>query len=478
MNMNDTESSLETSQTEKVNIEKPKKILIVDARSYASAVTNRARGGGVECPEYYTSAEIQFMNLGNIHVIRKSYHALRLLCASPPDVPNWHSLLERTLWLQHISSLLAANLIVCHAIERNHRPVLVHCSDGWDRTPQICATAQLCLDPYYRTIEGFRVLVEKEWLSFGHKFGDRVGHGVGSEDSNERCPVFIQWLDCVHQIHRQYPCSFEFSLSYLVKLAQHVLSCLFGTFLCNTFKERLENSIFDRTFSVWPFLSTAIYKNPLYQPPLRDGVIWPAHNVRDLSFWKEVYFGSFSNHPSREDSNMSGVESPNEKSLSKTRSFDDLVKEMKNRERRLSDPSISINGEIPMNIFQEDCVDLNDSMLSDKIKSLVVDNDDSNSNGDDINVNNGECDHELDGKDDATKPAADANFDNSTKICDESSDTLVPEEPANNKDCDDTVETTEEHQNNVVENGDENDSRPAETESEATNDEVVRNFDI
>jgi hypothetical protein len=30
----------------------------------------RARGGGVECPEYYPNAEILFMNLANIHSIR------------------------------------------------------------------------------------------------------------------------------------------------------------------------------------------------------------------------------------------------------------------------------------------------------------------------------------------------------------------------------------------------------------------------
>ena len=35
--------------------------------------------------------------------------------------------------------------------------VLVHCSDGWDRTAQTCALAQIMLDPYYRTITGFQV---------------------------------------------------------------------------------------------------------------------------------------------------------------------------------------------------------------------------------------------------------------------------------------------------------------------------------
>ena len=35
--------------------------------------------------------------------------------------------------------------------------VLVHCSDGWDRTAQTCALASLLIDPYYRTLHGFMV---------------------------------------------------------------------------------------------------------------------------------------------------------------------------------------------------------------------------------------------------------------------------------------------------------------------------------
>lgn len=49
--------------------------------------------------------------------------------------------------------LLKSALLVVHAVDRDQRPVLVHCSDGWDRTPQIVALAKLLLDPYYRTIE-------------------------------------------------------------------------------------------------------------------------------------------------------------------------------------------------------------------------------------------------------------------------------------------------------------------------------------
>ena len=59
--------------------------------------------------------------------------------------------------------------------------------------------------------------METEWLDFGHKFADRCGHGENSEDVNERCPVFLQWLDCVHQLQRQFPCSFEFNEAFLVR---------------------------------------------------------------------------------------------------------------------------------------------------------------------------------------------------------------------------------------------------------------------
>ena len=58
----------------------------------------------------------------------------------------------------------------------------------------------LLLDSHYRTLRGFQVLVEKEWLSFGHKFSHRVGHGDDKHNDPDRSPVFMQFIDCVWQV--------------------------------------------------------------------------------------------------------------------------------------------------------------------------------------------------------------------------------------------------------------------------------------
>ena len=58
------------------------RLLILDARSYAAAIANRAKGGGFEYPPYYTDCDVQFMNLPNIHAIRKSSQMLRAAIAN------------------------------------------------------------------------------------------------------------------------------------------------------------------------------------------------------------------------------------------------------------------------------------------------------------------------------------------------------------------------------------------------------------
>lgn len=122
--------------------------------------------------------------------------------------------------------------------------MVIHCSDGWDRTSQLSALAMLLLDPYYRTIKGFEVLIEKEWLSFGHKFQQRIGHGDNHHSDADRSPVFLQFIDCVWQVSKQYPHALEFNEHFLITILDHLYSCRFGTFLCNTERERVNLSKF------------------------------------------------------------------------------------------------------------------------------------------------------------------------------------------------------------------------------------------
>ncbi len=92
--------------------------------------------------------------------------------------------------------------------------VLLHCSDGWDRTPQLLSLALLLLDPHYRTALGFRTLVELHWVSFGHQFRSRL---LGSSTRpRQRSPVFLQFLDAVFQLTRQFPTAFAFKSDFLV----------------------------------------------------------------------------------------------------------------------------------------------------------------------------------------------------------------------------------------------------------------------
>ena len=136
--------------------------------------------------------------------------------------------------------------------------------------------------------------MEKEWLDFGHKMGDRCGNAFSTSDLNERSPIFLQWLDCVHQLLLQFPCHFEFNLSFLVKLAHHTYSSLFGTFLCNSAFERKEHRVYEQTRSVWNFLKHHPHKfcNLLYTPPSsadEPSVLWPRSDVRDMLVWTDVY---------------------------------------------------------------------------------------------------------------------------------------------------------------------------------------------
>eukprot|EP01117_Protostelium_nocturnum_P013754 TRINITY_DN5167_c0_g1_i2.p2 TRINITY_DN5167_c0_g1~~TRINITY_DN5167_c0_g1_i2.p2 ORF type:complete len:1051 (+),score=338.99 TRINITY_DN5167_c0_g1_i2:103-3255(+) len=260
------------------------KLKIIDARPKVNAVGNKAMGLGYE---YNTDhCTISFMGIDNIHVMRDSIlRVYELVNRSNSDDSSWLSLLEATGWMKHLKSVLDAAKGAVKEIT-NGESVLIHCSDGWDRTAQICSLAQLMLDPYYRTIDGFAVLIEKDWLSFGHKFALRCGQ---IDKDMEKSPTFLQWLDCVFQMYNQFPCSFEFNNKLLLLLADEVYLCRFGTFLFNTEKQRRQYSLEENTVSIWSYIDSKRdeYLNQHYRR--EPSPLVPVTLIRKLVFWDEFF---------------------------------------------------------------------------------------------------------------------------------------------------------------------------------------------
>jgi myotubularin-related protein 6/7/8 len=156
--------------------------VIADARPKLNVVANRATGGGVENPANYVGhndmpIEVAYLNIANIHVMRSSLDKVieSLGNSDYLDLPPNQDLLRKSSWLSHIAGLIDGSEMVARVVGLGGSHVLVHCSDGWDRTSQVSALAQIMLDPHYRTLDGFITLVQKDFLSFGHKFRDRNG---------------------------------------------------------------------------------------------------------------------------------------------------------------------------------------------------------------------------------------------------------------------------------------------------------------
>ena len=324
--------------------------LIIDARPTANAVANTAKGAGTENMDYYKDARKAYLGIDHIHTMRESL-ARVVEAIREPRLPDDSGLgdaatttvdregLRRSGWLRHLGAVIEGTVLIVKNVHINSSHVLIHCSDGWDRTSQLSAMAQLCLDPYYRTIKGFQILIEKDWLSFGHKFLDRCGHlssekfflspaegsggGGGAEVAQaffasvqnkftspghikETSPIFHQFLECVRQVQRQFPERFEFNERFLHQLYYHLYSCQFGTFLWNCEKDRRVDEAggpppFESTVSIWDWLDTPEEMekntNPDYDPSLDDlsrregkpdmGVLIP--NPKDIRFWHGLY---------------------------------------------------------------------------------------------------------------------------------------------------------------------------------------------
>ncbi|XP_028338413.1 phosphatidylinositol-3-phosphate phosphatase MTMR1 isoform X7 [Physeter macrocephalus] len=197
------------------------KLIIFDARQNKVASTNKAKGGGYESESAYPNAELVFLEIHNIHVMRESLRKLKEIAYPAIDEARWLSNVDGTHWLEYIR---------------------------------------------------------------------RVGHGNDNHADADRSPIFLQFIDCVWQMTRQFPSAFEFNELFLITILDHLYSCLFGTFLCNCEQQRLKEDVYTKTISLWSYINSQLdeFSNPFFVN-YENHVLYPVTSLSHLELWVNYY---------------------------------------------------------------------------------------------------------------------------------------------------------------------------------------------
>jgi hypothetical protein len=229
------------------------------------------------------------------------------VAAAAPSAVAARRRAQPPLWLRLIATLLEGGVRVAARLQGG-ASVLVHCSDGWDRTSGLTALAQLLVDPYFRTLEGACVLLQKEWVSFGHQFARRCGTGASDHDradadDGQRAPIFAQFVDALWQVLRQQPPgALEWTEAFLAACLEHAYSGAFGTLLYDCDRARAEGARARaeapgsaRGESLWSYLLHPAVRARFADPAFEAGSAAATAPLRlrpqaeDLAIWRYWY---------------------------------------------------------------------------------------------------------------------------------------------------------------------------------------------
>ncbi|CAF3506342.1 unnamed protein product [Rotaria sp. Silwood1] len=177
----------------------------------------------------------------NLKRLQASYERLIEICAitSDDDDDKWLSKLCGCKWLQYVSKALHGAASLAKLL--NYTNIALVGSDI-DNSCLMSSLIQIFLRPKCRTIKGFCELIVREWIIRGHPFRERFGQVIcdGYGNNAQESPVFLLFLDCIHQLINQNPFSFEFTEYLLIELYHSICYCYHNTFIFNSVLERLD----------------------------------------------------------------------------------------------------------------------------------------------------------------------------------------------------------------------------------------------
>eukprot|EP01125_Pyxidicula_operculata_P017251 TRINITY_DN603_c0_g1_i1.p1 TRINITY_DN603_c0_g1~~TRINITY_DN603_c0_g1_i1.p1 ORF type:complete len:2599 (-),score=583.24 TRINITY_DN603_c0_g1_i1:6794-14590(-) len=231
---------------------------------------------------YSDCFSIQFLNHTD-ESIHSAYRNLQDYCFT--RIKKGDSVvLEKLLncqWIKLVSSFLKKSNEIANHLKQKNSVLVQSAGAGYENEMVLTSLTQILCDPYYRTIQGFCFLIDKEWIKPGFAFG-----------KEHRYVVYLLFMYCVWSLRKLSIVSFEFNEKCIEFLIHAPLISRFKNFWFNNELERSQNREFLTQYSCAFSYATSnnSFKSDCYQPNVNSSNVYidlPANFV--VLFWSELF---------------------------------------------------------------------------------------------------------------------------------------------------------------------------------------------